>query len=34
MNNLEHFQDDAFHPLDTGFFFLFAGCVYIINIME
>ena len=33
-NNLEHFGDDAFNPLNTGFIFLFSGSVFATNIME
>ena len=33
-NKPEHFGDDAFNPLNTGFIFLFSGSVFVINIME
>ena len=33
-NNLEHFGDDRFNPLETGFLFIFSGSVFVDNITE
>ena len=33
-NNLEHFGDDAFNPLITGYIFHFSGSVFVTNIIE
>ena len=33
-NNLEHFGDVSFNPMDTGFIFLFSGSVFVSHIME
>ena len=32
-NNLEHFGDDGFNPLNTWFSFLFSGPVFVTNII-